>query len=247
MMQTKKLFSLFLASIFFVFAFMLTGCNKSDSNPVGGSSSIDPLLVGVWWNSSQGSGTQIASDGTSLYLTSYAGKIAADTSASAKSFTVKISASNGTGTYTQTGKSFYTGKDTTITGSFTYVLSNSNNTLTLTEKEGSNTVTTVLTKKNIGDAVATPVSITFDGTPFSFSSVNVVAQHDTLVIRAYNTGSSCEIMFLNQVGTQTVGTSLATVTFVPNSSTYYISSAGTITVTAKASGLKETKVQIKSK
>jgi hypothetical protein len=237
MIQVKQLFLLFLASIFFVTAFTLTGCNKSDSNPVGGSASLDQLLVGVWWNSSRGSGVQIASDGTSLSLTSYAGKIAVDTSASAKLFTQKISASGGTGTYTQTGKWPPTGKDTTITGSFTYVLSNSNNTLSVTEKEDSVMVTTVYAKKNIGDAVSgggttsNTVSITFDGTLYSFSSVTVEARHDSLIISAVNSsGSFCEITVLNQVGTQTVGTSLASVIFAPNSSTYYGSSAGTIMV-----------------
>lgn len=232
MVQLKQLFTLFLASIFFVIACTLTGCNKSDSNPVGGSASLDQLLVGVWWNSSGGSGIQIASDGTSLSLTSYAGKIAVDTSASARMFTEKISASGGSGTYTLIGKSPSTGKDTTITGTFTYILSNSNNTLSITAKEDSVIVTTLYDKKNIGDAVSTPVSITFDGTLYSFSSVFVEAGHDTLSIYAYiSGGASCEIMFLNQVGTQTVGTSLALVTFAPNTSTYYSSSAGTITVT----------------
>lgn len=237
MLQLKHLSMLLLASIFFVFALVLSGCNKSDSNPVGGSGSLDPLLVGVWWNSSAGSGVQIASDGTGSSLTSYAGKIAVDTSASAKSFTQKISASGGTGTYTNTGKWPPTGKDTTITGSFTYVLSNSNNTLSVTEKEDSVMVTTVYAKKNIGDAssgggtTSNTLSITFDGTAYTMTAT-VEAMHDTLVIYGFTlSGPSCQIVVMNQLGTQTVGTSLASVTFAPNSSTYYTSSEGTITVT----------------
>ena len=202
------------------------------SNPVGGSGSLDQLLVGIWWNTSGGSGIQIASDGTGVSLTAYAGKIAVDTSTSARSFTQKISASGGSGTYTLTGKSSSTGKDTTITGTFTYNFSNSNNTLSITAKEDSVNVTTLYDKKNIGDAVSSPVSITFDGTLYTFSSVFVEAGHDTISIYAYvSGGASCQIMFLNQVGTQTVGTSLAGVIFQPTTSTYYSASAGSITVT----------------
>lgn len=239
MVQMKQLFLLFLASIFFVFAFTLTGCNKSDSNPVGGGSgSLDQLLVGVWWNASGGEGIQIASDGTALSLTSYGGKIAVDTSTSAKSFTIKITASGGSGTYAQTGKWPPTGKDTTITNSFTYVLSNSNTTLSVTEKEDTVMVTKVYAKKNIGDATSgggttsNTLSITFDGTTYTLTAT-VEAMHDTLAIYGYNTsGQSCQVIVMNQLGAQTVTTSsIASVAFVLNSTTYYGSSAGTITVT----------------
>jgi len=240
MVQMKQLFLLFLVSIFFVTAFTLTGCNKSDSNPVGGGGSLDPLLVGVWWNSSDGSGVQIASDGTALSLTSYSGKIAVDTSASARSFTIKISASGGTGTRAQTGKWPLTGKDTTITGSFTYVLSNSNNTLSVTEIENSVTVTMVFAKSILGDAisgglVATPNSVTV-----------VIGSNATVTINGGTTPYTIVTNPTSTVATATISGSTLSVTGVAvgttsvvvkdNSSPTKTVTVG-ITVTATATGL----------
>jgi hypothetical protein len=237
-MIIKKSLTMALAVVVTSAMFFVTGCSKSD-NPVssGGGGLADQNLVGVWWTTSgSGMSSQILADGTTLQLTAYGGKIAVDTAA-AKLFTVKITASNGTGTYAVTSKTS-TGKDTTTSNPFTYVLSNSNNNLSVTQNGDAGTpVTTTYTRKNIGDAAAgggttsNTLSITFDGTSYTMTA-SVSAKHDTLTIYGFTLASQeCVITVMNQLGSQTVVTSLAAVTFLPNSSTYYISSAGTITVT----------------
>lgn len=236
-MMTKNSLTMALTVVVASAMFFVVGCNKSD-NPVAASGGLaDQNLVGVWWSTSGSGGSQVLADGTMLPLTAYGGKIAVDT-AEAKLSTVKITASNGTGTYSETSKNSTTGKDTTVTHPFTYVLSNSNSNLSVTQNDDAgNPVTTAYTRKNIGDASAgggttsNTLSITFDGTAYTMTA-SVTAKHDTLTIYGFTLGGQeCVITVMNQLGTQTVVTSLAAVTFLPNSSTYYISSAGTITVT----------------
>jgi hypothetical protein len=236
-MIMKKSLTMALTVVAATAMLFVTGCNKSD-NPVGTSGGLsDQNLVGVWWVTSGLGGTQILADGTALPLTAYAGKIAVDTVA-AKQYSAKITASSGTGTYTETSKSSSTGKDTTTNHPFTYVLSNSNNSLTVIQNnDAGKPDTTAYTRKNIGDAssgggtTSNTLSVTFDGTAYTMTAY-VEAFHDTLVIYGVTlSGQSCQITVKNQLGTQTVGTSIASVAFVLNSTTYYGSSAGAITVT----------------
>jgi hypothetical protein len=228
-----------LASMCLAVGIMLTGCNKSSSNPVsGGTGSIDQNLVGVWWDAAAGNGTEVKSDGTGLQLTAYAGKIAYDT-LFAKSYTIKITASGGSGTFATTGPVAVGGKDTTISHAFTYTLSADKNTLTInsTDDAGKPTTSTNV-KKSIGADVSggglgSPLTITFNGTQYAFTTASVFASlsHDTLDISAYQTGgASCEIMLKNIQQQQTVGMVFPSI-FLSLNSVYYGSTSGTITVT----------------
>ncbi len=231
-MIMKKILTMVLTVVAATTMLLVTSCSKSD-NLVGTSGGLaDQNLVGVWWLTSATGGSQVLADGTMLPLTAYGGKIAVDTAA-AKLSTVKITASNGTGTYSETSKSSFTGKDTTASHQFTYVLSNSNNNLSVAQIGD----TSAYTRKNIGDAAvgggttSNTLSITLDGTAYTMTA-HVTANHDTLdIIGVTAGGQGCEIKVMNQVATQSVGTSIPMILFITGS-TEYFSTSGSITITS---------------
>ena len=228
MAQCRLFYTLVLALSFVCISAVLTGCSSSSSNPVSGGS-IDPLLLGVWWSSTSSEGLEVTSDGTSYQLTSYGGKVARDTAYN-KSATQKITSASG-----GSGKILITTRDTSFTNSFTYVLSNGNSTLTVTTAEGP----TIYAKSSIGaDAVTSPVggantvSITLNGTTYSFTNVTSVLSTDTLYISGVLPPSTyCTILVRNLVSTQTAGRIFPGIEIVIGT-TDYISISGNITVTA---------------
>lgn len=240
MAQRRLLYTLVLAFFFVCITTGLMGCSSSTSPSGGGGASgaVDPLLVGVWWSATEGDGLQVLADGTAYQLTAVGGKVALDTAYNRASTQKITSASGGHGTIVFTGKSPTTGRDTTITNQFSYVLTNSNAALSVTQVENGTSVTTGYVRTSIGaDVITTPVggtntvSITVNGTAYTFTTAGSSVTGDTLDIYATMTGAQCEILLLNHVSTQTIGTSLTSVFFVQGS-TYFQSTAGTVTVTS---------------
>ncbi len=258
-MIMKKSLTMALTVVVASAMFFVTSCNKSDNPVTAGGGLADQNLVGVWWVTSGSGGTQILADGTLLPLTAYGGKIAVDTAA-AKQFTGKITASNGTGTYTETSKSSFTGKDTTVNHPFTYVLSNSNNNLSVTQNDDAGTpVTTAYTRKNIGDAasgglVATPNSVTVvkgsnatvtisgGTTPYTIQTVpnssvaTATISGATLSVTGLAAGSTSVIVKDNSSPAKTVTVAItvtataAALTANPTSVTVAIGSTATVTI-----------------
>jgi hypothetical protein len=211
----------------------ISGCDKLNT---GNTGTVDKNLVGVWFSAVEKEGMEIKSDGKVLnVVVNTQGKLAYDTSANQA--VVTISTGNNIVTATIKEKSWLTGKDTTYTETYGYLLSNNNNTLTVTETVNGQVHSTQYSRVNIGDNPPTPtpasgVSLTMDGTTYTFSSLLATAQHDTVGIHGSNTQGHFLIFTLRKaLGAQQIGNDIVEV-LLSVGTTQYGSNSGTVTVTS---------------
>ncbi|MGE5315338.1 MAG: hypothetical protein ACM3Q4_11645 [Acidobacteriota bacterium] len=134
-----------------LFALVAAGCKKDDNNPVNTNPGVDKNLVGVWFSEADSSGVEIKSDGTFLPLVVNASGNLAYEPAMPNAPAYKIATSNPNNfMLTITGKSVLTGRDTSVSLTGTYVLSNNNNSLIITTIEEGQPNVQVYVRSSLG-------------------------------------------------------------------------------------------------
>ncbi|MDD8019203.1 MAG: hypothetical protein PHP42_12590 [Bacteroidota bacterium] len=203
----------------------------------GGTGTVDALLVGVWFTLSDTTGFDIKSTGVTDPLTvDGTGKIIVDTRYATAGISFKVQTASNSLTLSFTGKSRFTGNDTTVSQTGTYALTNANATLTLTLGG----VTTVYFKTTLGaNAFGGGGGGTGPGTfNFSVGGINHVGSivapslnSGTFSATSVDNGISCSITVQATVGSKTIGTTSATLaaSLVDGS---YTGTSGTINVTS---------------
>ncbi len=145
----KQFHKRLILALAFTFGVLIVGCDKSTS-PTGGTTtgSVDAALVGVWFNKSDSSGSEIKADGKFIPLELGQNNFLVAVNIGTNTYT--LSATGGSYTLTSKTKVEGTTRDTTITLKGTYTVNAT--TLTTTDPSG----TTTYKKSAYGVNVLTP-------------------------------------------------------------------------------------------